>query len=154
MQGRDVRSLEDISGTYDLLVKDSQLLHLPVLSDLTNATGIGSTSKSFSNTEIKGRMTRGVIHVDRMTMVAASIHMFIEGKLTTRGRLDLEVTADTGQLLAVGVVTGIIRPWEWLRRRLIFLHVGGTIRSPVILPQTEKFVQQEVLLFFLPFVVW
>jgi hypothetical protein len=154
VQGRNVRSLEDISGTFNLKLSNSQLRRLPVLGDLTYATGIGSDSKSFSDTELKGRMNRGVIQVDRMTMVASGIQMFIKGQLTTRGQLDLEVTADTGQLLAVGVVTGFIRPWEWLRRRLIFLHVGGTVRSPVVLPQTEKFIQQEVMLFFLPFVVW
>lgn len=149
--GRNIRSWDDISGTFDLQIANSQLLHLPVLSDLTYATGIGSSSKTFSKTKIKGRKNRSMIHVDRMTMVAASVHMFIQGTITTRGQLDLEVVADTGELLAIGVATSLVRPLDWLRRRLIFLHVGGTVRSPVVLPQTEKFIQQEVLLFFLPF---
>ncbi len=79
--------------------------------------------------------------------------MLIEGNITTRGQLNLDVTADTGELFAAGVAVGLLRPMDLIRRRLIFLHMGGTARRPIVTPDIDRFVQQEVLLFFLPFVI-
>ena len=154
LYGRRVSSLNDLAGTYDLTLNNAQLLKLPVLSSVSTALGIGDRSTSFNETELRGRLLRGVAYIDRMTMEAAAIHMYIDGKVTTRGQLDLNITADTGQLLAASAVIGIIRPIDFVRRRLIFLHMGGTVRSPVILPRTEKFVEQEILLFFVPFIIY
>jgi hypothetical protein len=153
VRGRDLRSLAELSGDYQLSLSDSPVLLLPVFNALADSHGISSESQQFSETDIEGQLQRGVLRIDRMTMVASGIHMFIEGTISTRGQLDLDVTADTGELVAVGVAVGLLRPMDLVRRRLIFLHMGGTARRPIVAPDIDQFVKQEVLLFFFPFVV-
>lgn len=153
VRGRNLHSLDELSGDYRLSLSDSPVLLLPVLNALADTHGIASASQQFSETEIEGQLHRGVVRIDRMTMVASGIHMFVEGTISTKGRLDLDVTADTGELMAVGVAVGLLRPMDLVRRRLIFLHMAGTARRPIVTPDIDKFVSQEVLLFFFPFVV-
>ena len=156
VQGRDIRdmrSLREVSGSYDLVLSDSPVLQLPILNALADKHGIASASQHFSKTEVEGRITRGTIDIDRMTMAAAGIHMFIDGTIGKRGQLDLDVSADTGQLMAAGMVVGLVRPIDLTRRRLIFLNMGGTVKRPIVMLDMERQIQQEVLLFFFPFVI-
>ncbi len=153
LRGRDLRSLGELSGNYQLSLSDSPVLLLPVFNALADTHGIVPASQQFSETEIEGQLHRGVLWIDRMTLVASGVHMFIEGTISTRGQLNLDVTADTGELVAVGVAVGLLRPMDLVRRRLIFLHMAGTARRPIVTPDIDQFVRQEVLLFFFPFVV-
>jgi AsmA-like protein len=153
LKGRNLASLGELSGEYRLSLSDSPVLLLPVFNALADTHGIVPSSQQFSKTEIEGRLHRGVLGIDRMTMVASGVHMFVEGTITTRGQLNLDVTADTGELLAVSVAVGLLRPMDLVRRRLIFLNLGGTARRPIVTPDVDRFVQQEVLLFFFPFVI-
>ncbi len=153
VQGRNLRSLSELSGTYRLSLSDSPVLQLPVLNALADRNGIASASQRFSQTEIEGRMNRGSIDIDQMTMSASGIHMFVEGTISKRGQLNLDVTADTSELVAVGMVVGLFRPIDLIRRRLIFLNMGGTAKRPIVTLDVDRQVQQEVLLFFLPFVI-
>ena len=153
IQGRNLRSLRDLSGTYRLSLADSPVLQLPILNSLADGNGIGSASQRFSQTEIEGRMNRGSIDVDEMTMSASGVHLFVEGTISKRGQLDLDVTAETAELMAAGVVVGVFRPIDLLRRRLIFLNMGGTAKRPIVTLDIDRQIQQEVLLFFLPFVI-
>lgn len=153
VQARDMRSLRELSGSYDLVLSDSPVLQLPILNALADKHGIASASQHFSKTEVEGRITRGTVDINRMTMAAAGIHMFIEGTIGKRGQLDLDVSADTGQLMAAGMAVGLIRPIDLIRRRLIFLNMGGTVKRPIVMLDMERQIQQEVLLFFFPFVI-
>ncbi len=151
-KGSNVKSFDNLSGTYSAELTQSQALLIPVLEDLTSSLGFSSpASATFSKTEAKGRFRRGVVKVERMTMESTAAQLFIDGEMNTRGNLDFNVTADTAQAAAVGVALGVLRPTEFLRRRLIFLHVGGSLRSPVIQPRVAEFIEQEIMLFFLPF---
>lgn len=153
IQGRNLRSLRELSGVYQLSLSDSPVLQLPILNALADRNGIASASQRFSQTEIEGRMNRGSIDIDQMTMSASGIHMFVEGTISKRGQLDLDVTADTGELMAAGMVVGLFRPIDLIRRRLIFLNMGGTAKRPIVTLDVDRQVQQEVLLFFFPFVI-
>ena len=154
VKGRNIRSLDDLSGNFKATLLDSQTFALPVLESLTSNLGLGSaTSESFRTTEAQGSFRRGVLYLDQMTLERPQQRVWIEGQINTRGRLDFNVTADTRQLTAAAVAVGVLRPLDFVRRRLLFFHLGGTVSSPVVQPRTAEFVQQEILLFFVPFAV-
>jgi hypothetical protein len=152
LEGSSVRSVDDLSGSFDASLKQSQALLMPVLQTLTSSLGLGeSSSRMFSETAVNGHFSRGVIHVDRMTMNSNDVRMFITGKMSTRGNLDLDVTADVPQVTVVAIAVGLLRPADLLRRRLVFLKLDGSVRSPIVRARTAEFIQQEIILFFWPF---
>jgi hypothetical protein len=152
-QGANIRSVDDLTGRFQGTLVQSQAMALPVLESLTTALGFTSASaETFTKSEIQGHFQKGIFTVQRMTMESPENRLFVEGTLTTRGNLDIDVTADTRKLAAVGLVLGVIRPLDFLRRRLIFLHIGGSLRSPVVQPRTTAFIEQEIQRYFLPFV--
>jgi hypothetical protein len=126
-------------------------LALPILDELTDSLGFSSpTSKTFTSTELNGQLARGVFRVNKLTMVAPDSRLYATGRVTAQGRLDIDVTADVPSVTTVAVVVGVLRPTDLLLRRLLFLHLGGTVRDPVVRPRVEEFVRQELQLFFLP----
>ena len=76
--------------------------------------------------------------------------MWVDGRISYNGDLQLNVTADTGQVSAVNVAISLVNPIEFLRRRLIFLELTGSIDSPIVQPRVAEALAQEVVLFFLP----
>jgi hypothetical protein len=153
LRGQSIRTLADLQGQYDVQLLKSRALALPVLDVLTNSLGFSSPgAATFDRTEATGRLSKGVLKVERMTMESSDARLWIEGQMTTGGRLDMEVTADSGQALALAATVVTARPWDLFRRRLIFLHLGGTVQAPIIQPRTAEFIQQEIILFLLPFV--
>jgi hypothetical protein len=151
LEGQHVRGIEDLTGQYDLRLRNAPSLAFPVLESLTSSLGVGSPlSDPFRTTEAEGRFRRGVLHVDRLTLERPEQRVWIEGRVQPAGRLDLNVTADTRQLQATAALLGLIQPTQLLQQRLLFLHIGGTIRNPIVRPRTFELLQQEVLLFLLP----
>jgi hypothetical protein len=149
--GWNVRSFDDLDGTFHARLDRSQAMMFPVLNAFTTWLGIPSpASEVFRKTDATGRFGRGVLQIEQMTMESPDTRLFIEGRLTTRGRLDMNVTADTTKVATAGVALGLLRPTDLLRRRLIFLHAGGSIRNPIVRPRTVEFIKQEILLFFWP----
>jgi hypothetical protein len=150
--GSNIRSLDDLTGSFDASLEQSQALLIPVLQALTSSLGLGgSSSKMFSETAVNGHFSRGVIHVDRMTMNSNDVRMYITGKMSTRGNLDLDVTADVPQATVAAIAIGVLRPADLLRRRLLFLKLDGSVAAPIVRARTAEFVQQELILFFWPF---
>ncbi len=149
--GKQIRSIDDMTGSFQLVLQQSQALLLPTLDVLTTSLGLTSPAgATFSETKAQGRLQRGVARIDEMTMVSPDYRLWLEGVVRTQGSLDVDVTADVNGLTAVGVVAGVLRPIDLLRRRLIFLNVGGRIDSPIVQPRLDRFLEQECILFFLP----
>ena len=83
-------------------------------------------------------------------MVGPEARMWVVGQMGLGGVIDFNVTADTGGMSGVNLIAGAINPLELLRRRLVFLHLSGSIRNPIVQPKTDQFIAQELVLFFLP----
>jgi hypothetical protein len=150
-EGRNMRSARDLTGTYDAQLIQSQTLLLPAMEALTASLGIPSAgSLTFSDTKMRGTFGQGSIRVQEMTMEGPNTRMWVDGRISYEGGLQLNVTADTGQISPVNVAVGLINPIELLRRRLIFLELTGHITSPIVQPRTAEALAQEVVLFFLP----
>ena len=59
-EGRSMRSIEDLSGSFDARLVQSQTLLLPVLEALTGSLGIPSPgSVTFAETEMQGNFQQG-----------------------------------------------------------------------------------------------
>jgi hypothetical protein len=151
LESRKLRTPQDLNGAYRLRLEQTQTLMLPVLESLTASLGLSSpTSLTFTHTDVVGNIGRGVMKVQEMSMVGPEARMWVVGQLGFGGVIDFDVTADTGRLSGINLVAGAINPLELLRRRLVFLHLSGSIRNPIVQPRTEQFLAQELVLFFLP----
>ncbi len=149
--GRNIRSWEDLSGSFSGSLIQSKTLLLPAMNAVSTSLGLPSPGAiTFPDTKIQGTFGDGSLVIQQMSLEAPEARMWLDGRLAYTGRLDFNVTADTGQLSAVNLAFGLINPLELLRRRLIFLEVTGNIESPIVYPRTDEALAQEVVLFFLP----
>jgi hypothetical protein len=149
--GKSIRSINDVSGTFDVSLQQSQALLLPALEELAGSLGlIYPASETFAETKANGTFRNGVVMLKRMTMVSSDYRLWLEGVVRTNGSLNVDVTADTQAIQSAAVLIGVLRPIDFLRRRLLYFNIGGNIRSPIVRPLLDRFLEQECLLFFLP----
>jgi hypothetical protein len=151
VEGRRVQSLDDLAGTFKASLRQSRLLRLPVFDQVVDALVVGQlVSPGAETSTVTGRLRGRTIFIDEATLVGTAIRLLIDGTMTTRGRLDLNVTGDTGQMLThLAALRAVINPLTLLRRRLVFLHVGGTLRRPTVEIRPLEQLSQEVAIFFL-----
>jgi hypothetical protein len=163
--GNDVRSLDDLRGTLDATLQQTQALQLPVLQQVAPFLLSSQSSTLFQNGNLRGRLAGGIFRIERLTFTGNLLQLLVEGTVTTQGRLNLEVTAQTGQLGAnprllrllglriptVGPipVSLLITATDYLSNRLVHLRVTGTLHSPVITIEPISLLTQEAVLFFL-----
>jgi hypothetical protein len=161
----DLRSVNDLTASLDATLGRNQALELPVLQQLTPYLAPSSTT-TFQQGDIRARLARGVIRVQRMTLISPLLQLILEGNVMLQGgRLDLEVVANTGSVLfsstvlsQLGVVqlpttalssSFLTQASTLLSRRVIHLHIGGTIRSPSVRIEPIALLTEEAVRFFL-----
>ena len=93
-----LRSADDLDATVSATLSQSQALQLPVLSVLAPFVAPGQSATTFNQGELRGRLSRGVFRIQRFNLSSRLVNMAIIGTVNTQGRLDLDVTAGTGQL--------------------------------------------------------
>ena len=164
VKGDNVRGLEDLDGAIDAAFSQTQATAVPVLGDVAPLLGIGG-STTFQKGDMKARLDRGVFRIQRLALEGGLYKVFIDGTADVHGRLNLNVVANTGNLLtnAPGVRLLAVRfpvagsvPLSllqesniFLANRVIYAQVTGSVRSPHtrILPLPT--LQQEAIRFFL-----
>jgi translocation and assembly module TamB len=163
-RGSEVRSLDDLTGTLRATLGDTQALQAPALQQVAPFVGL-PTSYAFQNGELSARLGRAVFRIDHLSLQSDIARMFVEGTVMLTGRLDLDVTAQTGaiginrpalRLLQLRVpftgnipLTVLAEASSYLSNRVIHLRVTGTVRSPSISIQTGQLLAQEAVRFFL-----
>ncbi len=164
--GRDVRSLNDLNATLEANFQQTPAGNVPVVQDLARFLAPGlSASTAFQSGDIRARLARGVVRVERLRLVGPSLQALITGTVNVDGRLDLSAVANTGRLApestgiralagripAIGPVPVglIVQANELLLSRLIYLRIGGTIRSPSIHVELLRTITDEAARFFL-----
>jgi hypothetical protein len=162
----DLRSVNDVSATIEASLQQTQSLNYPVLQQIAPFLGSGrSSSSSFRNGDLRARLDRGVVRIQRLTLLGPNLQLFVEGNVTLEGRLGLEVTANTGQvgvnpqflrflglrLPTVGPVpvSLILEASTYLSNRTIHLRVTGTIRSPSVQVEPVSLLSEEAVRFFI-----
>jgi hypothetical protein len=152
-----------MTGRLDMDFSQTQVLELPVLRVLAPYFRGLSPATSFEKGDLRATLGQGIWRVRRLTVDSQALRLLAEGTVTVEGRLDLEVTARTGELIVnplilrlVGVATGLplplevlIRASEWLSNRVVHLRVGGTLRSPTVRYEPIRILTEQTIRFFL-----
>lgn len=167
LRGRNLQSLSDLRGSFRGNLTNSRTLGLPVLRSLNRHLNTGPLlSQSFDSTEVRLRLDRGIVSVDRLALSDSAVQLIIEGRADLKGRLDLNATAHVGQfssepqlsrlLQSAGLFAQSAAPVallaeanEFLSDRLLYLHIGGTVRNPTTRLQSGLLLRQEAVRFFL-----
>src|SRR5262249_30653966 len=124
-----------------------------------------SSGSTFQNGDLRAHLSNGVIRVQHLALQGSTAQVLVEGTVTLSGRLSLEVTANTSQLVAnpsllrwlglrlpaagpvpVGVLLEVS---TYLANRLVHLRVSGTVRQPSVQVEPLSLLTQEAFNFFL-----
>ena len=159
-----LRSLDDLDATVAATLSQSQALQIPVLSVLVPFVAPGQSATTFDQGDLRGRLSRGVFRLQRLTLTSRIVGLVIVGTVTTQGRLDLDVTGNTGQLginptllKALGVSVPAVGPIpvgvilevsSYLSNRVVHLRVTGTIRNPEVRIEPIRLLAEEAVRFF------
>ncbi|HXG09358.1 MAG TPA: hypothetical protein VNK04_06175 [Gemmataceae bacterium] len=141
--GSDVRSLDDLTASIEASFTQAQALDLPVLRQLLPYLVPGQTaSPVFHSGQLRAHLAGGVVRVQRLALSGTLLQVLLEGTATLQGRIDLNVTADTGQpspgpaglrLPPGQVPLRVFRQASGLlANRLVRLRLSGTVRNPII----------------------
>jgi translocation and assembly module TamB len=160
----DLRSVNDLSATIEASFQQTQSMNYPVLQQIAPFLGPGQSSTSFRNGDLRARLDRGVIRVQRLTLSSSTLQLFADGTVTLEGRLNLNVTGNTGQvgynptflrflglrIPAVGPipVSLLLEASTYLSNRTVHLHVAGTLRSPSVQVEPVSLLSEEAIRFF------
>ncbi|QDT14939.1 AsmA-like C-terminal region-containing protein [Alienimonas californiensis] len=163
LAGRAVDGLEDLEGEARLILVSPSPQGLPVLSALQPFLKFRGPATARTG-ELAVRLRNSVARIERLTLSGPGIRLYATGTAALpAGRLDLEVVADTGPRDVTGDVllrlveeaagptpVGFaLRASRILRDRVVYLHVGGTVRNPRVQVQTGRQLQDEALRFLL-----
>ena len=163
--GNDMRSIKDLEGNLVVSLSQSQTLRIPVLSQVAPILGLMGAGTTFQTGELRVLGSRAATCASNIfTLENNNLQLFIDGAVSLEGRLNLGVVAKVGNL---GVPTDRLRllgmripatgsipvpvlgeATNLLSRRLLYVQVTGTVRSPVVQPRTLPLLTSEVVRFF------
>jgi hypothetical protein len=165
LAGRDVRSVNDLTGTLKAKLRDTQAAALPLMQMMQSYVAGGFTSSSrFGSGDLRARLSRGVFRVERLSLSSQSVQVYATGNVSLSGRLNLSVVVNTGQinnspaiLLIVARLSVLVSPPvgllleanQFLSNQVIYLDITGTIHSPTIRVRPLPLLEEEVIRFFL-----
>jgi hypothetical protein len=161
------RSADDINATLSATLSQTQAASVPLLTEVIPFLGLigGTGSTRFQNGEIRGQLTHGTFHIQHFTLTGTILKLIFEGDVTLGGRLNLEVTATSGnfgvntrgfevlglRLPAIGPLplALIVDASAFLANRVVHLRVTGTVASPVVRAAPTALLSQEAVRYFL-----
>jgi hypothetical protein len=163
---RNARSIEDVHATLLADLEGAKGRGVPVIDQITNTVpGAGfSGATTFGEGRLEARLTRGVVHLDRLSLANKRLQLYITGIVSLSGRLNLEATAATGKALnptiANALLTGLIatpgapvalllRANDFLSDRIVNLAIRGTLSRPTIRLRPVQTLSEEAVRFFL-----
>ena len=167
LQGRNVRSIRNVSGQFHGELLDTQVMQLPVLSDLTSFINAGQIAQGrYDSKDIDIRIRHGVVSIEGLPFHSANAELFVNGKIQENQRLNLNVVVQTGAIqsdfglnqfldspianLAAPGASALSRASEYLADRVIYVHVGGTVRRPVFRLRPGRQIVDQLLRYYLP----
>ncbi|MFO0864578.1 MAG: hypothetical protein U0744_08000 [Gemmataceae bacterium] len=98
VKGDNVRGIEDLDASIEGAFSQTQATAIPILGDIAPILGIAG-STTFQRGDMKARLDRGVVRVQRLALEGGLFKVFIDGTADVQGRLNLNVVANTGNLL-------------------------------------------------------
>jgi hypothetical protein len=164
--GQNVRSIDDLSGTIKAKLSQTQAMSLPGLDRVVPFLSGGiSTSTVFDQGRLVGSFSHGVLRVRQFSLSSSSLKVFADGTITRTLRLNLNVTARTGQQGGGGLLSTaflaelplfgptpiglIIEANRLLANQVVNLVVRGTLSNPSISIRPIPLLAEEAVRFFL-----
>jgi translocation and assembly module TamB len=167
--GRNVRSLNDVSGLLVAQLGEGPVLDAPVFNRIAEyivpSPGSQGGLVQFNGGDLRARLVGGQFRVERLALSGPKAQLFIEGVVGLTGRLDLDVVAVTNQLgldprvlrafglrlpLAGPVPIGLIlEVASFLSNRTVRLKVTGTVDQPIVQVNVGQILTEEAIRFFL-----
>lgn len=165
LAGRRVRSVNDLRGTLVATLEDTQARNVPVLTQVIGVVpGISSSATTFSDGRLEARLSRGVVRVEELSLASPQVQLFVTGRATLAGRLDLDAVVSTRDRIdsllarnllarlavnAVAPVALLVQANEFLANRVIHLAIGGTLSRPTVRVLPFQTLREEAVRFFL-----
>ncbi|HEV3262578.1 MAG TPA: AsmA-like C-terminal region-containing protein [Gemmataceae bacterium] len=163
--GTDVRSWDDVTATLEASLAQTQAFQFPVLNALAPYVFPGQSPAAAGTGEVRARLDRGIIRVQRLALDVRQLPVFIQGTITLQGRLDLDATVNNSRPgqnlilprllgdrfspsapLPVGILT---QATNLLARQLLHFRVTGTVHSPAVRIEPLPLLSEGALRFFL-----
>jgi translocation and assembly module TamB len=166
IRGENMRSSDDLTGSVVATIDQAAVRDLPVLSAITPFVPPTALLKPFDSGELRGRLSRGVFTVERLTLASPNADLYADGTVTLAGRLDLGVIVRTGTLglndsllqqlglsiplpIAPLPLTVIRDVSVFLSNRTVRLNITGTVARPQPQLNTAALITDEAIRFFL-----
>jgi hypothetical protein len=159
-RGDRVQSVDDIQGSLAASMQQTQALEFPFLKPLAPLFGTPTTA-TFQSGDVRARLARGVVHIEQLSFPEGPLQLYAEGRVTLQGRVDMNVTANTGRFSNLAATLGIRLPemgiigGDLLRRAtallspsLVHIHVGGTVHQPRVQVIPLPLLTENALRFF------
>ena len=167
IKGRNIRTQNDLAGSFRGTLKQSDALSLPLLDQVSRFLGSGRTLRNdqFDSETIELALSKGRIDVKQFRLQNSLTSIFISGDAWLSGKLDLEIAARVEQLnqptlidqLAGSPIARIVGPEavffaqaaDFLSERIVFLDVTGTATRPQLRLNPGKQLREEAIRYFL-----
>ena len=167
LTGSGIRSVRDLDGRFLGSLENSQLMRLSVFSDLVAFANVGTVGRGeFDSDQIELRLNNSVISTPGLVLKSDQAELFLRGQAYLNQRLDVDAALQTGNIvpdfglgeltrsplanLAVPGASIVTQSLDFLSNRVIYLHVGGTVRSPNFQLRTDQILQDALLRYYLP----
>jgi hypothetical protein len=163
--GRNVRSLKDLTGRLKAKLRDTAPASLPLAQTLQSYVSGGlAGSGRFGNGDLRARLARGVVRVERLSLNSQNMQIYAQGNVSLAGRLNLSVVVNTGQinstpavLLVAARLSTLVAPPvgllleanQLLSNQVVYLDVTGTVHSPTVRVRPLPTLEEEAVRFFL-----
>ncbi len=166
LSGENMTSMDDLKGSVVATVGQAGVRDIPVLTAVLPFVSPTALLKPFDSGELRGRLSRGVFRIEKLSLSSSNAELFAEGNVTLSGRLDLGVIVRTGSVglndvalrqlgltlpLTVGPIpVALIRDVSiYLSNRTVRLTIGGTASHPRPQVNTAALLTDEAVRFFL-----
>jgi len=166
ISGEDVLAAEDVTATLYADIAQASVRELPVLDRITPFVSPAAILKPFNSGEIRGRLSRGVFRIERLTLANSTADLYADGTVGLDGRLALAVIIRTG---SIGVNDSVLRQTglqlarlatplpiqiigqisSILSNRTVRLSVSGTISNPQTHVNAAALFTEETIRYFL-----
>jgi hypothetical protein len=154
------QSVDDLTATLTATLQQTQALDYPVLRQVGPLLGLKATT-TFQGGEVRARLAQGVVRVERLAFQEGPLQLYADGNVTLAGRVNLDMTANTGKLGNMAAALGwrvpatgtiaqdmLVRATTALSPQLVHLHIRGTFREPTIQVAPLPLLTEQALRFF------
>ncbi|HZU38682.1 MAG TPA: hypothetical protein VFA18_22335, partial [Gemmataceae bacterium] len=161
LDGTDVRSSDDVTALLEARLTNAQAFQYPVLRQIGPYLG-GESTASVGNGNIRARLAHNIVRVERLALTVRQLPLYIQGTMTSSGRLDLDVTVNRrrgGNPLLAGLLgsgNGQPLPLSLLSQatrlvagQLVHLRVTGTLANPITQVEPPPILSDNALRFLL-----